>query len=438
MGSFGDLRIGGYEVLSQKYRITQDVLSIFVESDKVLSGSAPDLPIKSRDGDEEDTFCGYASTAAAISDRLDLMGFTPDSVRADFSLLLANVIEEKSRIAETWTDREGDNNLYSQIRARAENEIAFLANLNFEAWLAAAHRIKADNVRWINFDADNRKSIYSRELDQFEAHVLNAHNEDEHPPLGFYCSDLRSLIRAFLLCAAPSDWVVLDCTDMVCAGYFDAADPITEQARAAVTADARRVEKILILTEGCSDTRLLRETLDVLFPHLHDFVSFLDHDQFSIPGGAGNLLNLLRGFAGAGVSNRVVALFDNDAAGSVQIAKAASITLPRNFRVLQLPYFSFGELYPTLGPTGPIETNINGSACSIELYLGRPALLETDGTLMPIQWMGYEKSLARYQGELVDKQAVQRRYLEALRRGHADTSNMKLIFEHIRRAFHSS
>src|SRR5437870_9755415 len=115
MGSFGDLRIGGYDVLSQKYRITQDVLSLFVESDKVQSGSAPDRPIESRDGDEDDTFCGYASTAAAISDRLDLMGFTPDSARADFSLILANEIEGKSRLAEIWSDMEGDDDLHRKI-----------------------------------------------------------------------------------------------------------------------------------------------------------------------------------------------------------------------------------------------------------------------------------------------------------------------------------
>src|SRR6185369_10421603 len=97
-------------------------------------------------------------------------------------------------------------------------------------------------------------------------------------------------------------------------GYFEAADPIVGDARAAAAAEARAVEKILVLTEGSSDTRILRETLDVLFPHVKEFLSFLDYDQFAVAGGAGNLLNLLRGFAGAGVSNRVLALFDNDAA----------------------------------------------------------------------------------------------------------------------------
>jgi hypothetical protein len=204
-----------------------------------------------------------------------------------------------------------------------------------------------------------------------------------------------------------------------------------------ITADARTVEKILVLTEGRSDTKILQATLEALYPHLCEFLSFLDHNSFSVPGGAGNLLNLLRGFAGASVSNRVLALFDNDTAGSVQFAKARATVLPKNFRVLQLPYLSVAERYPTLGPTGLLEMNINASACSIELYLGRPALTEQSGKLTPVQWTGYERSLSRYQGELVDKCAVQERYLDALRQGRADTANMDLVFRQILRAFHT-
>jgi hypothetical protein len=84
-----------------------------------------------------------------------------------------------------------------------------------------------------------------------------------------------------------------------------------------------------------------------------------------------------------------------------------------------------------------METDINGSACSIELYLGRPALTEQSGKLTPVQWTGYEKSLSRYQGELVDKCAVQQRYLDALRQGRADLASMELVFRQILRAFHN-
>ena len=66
-------------------------------------------------------------------------------------------------------------------------------------------------------------------------------------------------------------------------------------------------------------------------------------------------------------------------AGIVQIRKARNMTLPSNFRVLQLPHLAWAEAYPTLGPTGLIDANINGLASSIELYLGKSALTDRSG-----------------------------------------------------------
>ncbi|MGI0134115.1 MAG: hypothetical protein ACREBW_04070, partial [Candidatus Micrarchaeaceae archaeon] len=274
-------------------------------------------------------------------------------------------------------------------------------------------------------------------LDSFEAFILNEKFDDEHPPLGYFCSDLRFLIRAYLLSVAPHDLVVLDNSDMVHAGYFAADDGIVNEARQSIAAEARAVEKLLVLTEGSSDSRILQCTLEVLYPHLLEFVSFLDHGQFSLAGGTGNLMNLLRGLAGAGVSNRAVALFDNDAAGTVQCLKANAMPLPQNFRVTQLPHLQWAERYPTLGPTGLADADINGLACSIELYLGTSALKGNTGGLMPIQWTGIERSLSRYQGELLDKRAVQDRYFELLRAGRADTSDIDGVLRHIFRSFHS-
>jgi len=61
-----------------------------------------------------------------------------------------------------------------------------------------------------------------------------------------------------------------------------------------------------------------------------------------------------------------------------------------------------------------LRTDINGCACSIELYLGEAALTGEDAVLMPVQWKGYESKLKRYQGELLDKKRVEQRYLDAL------------------------
>jgi hypothetical protein len=58
--------------------------------------------------------------------------------------------------------------------------------------------------------------------------------------------------------------------------------------------------------------------------------------------------------------------------------------------------------------------DINGKACSLELYLGPDALTLDDGTLMPVLWTGYERKLRQYQGELSSKVDAQERYLKRL------------------------
>jgi hypothetical protein len=433
VGSFSDLRIAGYSVVSRKYRNDPQVLSIFVEADKVNSRRSPDSPPEG-EPDDDDYFSGYCASAIAITDRLELMGFTEAAAREDFALTLKGEIADT---AELWSDNSHpDDQMFALLLADKDAKLAFLSELSFDEWIGAVGRIRAEHVRWQGYNAETGRQEYSRALDPLEAFILNEKYDDEQPPLGYFCSDLRFLIRAYLLSAKPEDSVVLDNSDMVNACYFAAEDQIVERARTSIAAEARTVEKLLVLTEGSSDSRVLQETLDVRYPHLKEFVSFLDHGQFSVAGGTGNLMNLLRGLAGASVSNRVVALFDNDAAGTVQCLKARTMPLPQNFRVIQLPHLPRAERYPTLGPTGLVETDINGLACSLELYLGATALRDGNAGLMPIQWTGFERSLSKYQGELLDKRAVQDRYFELLRAGRAETSDIDAVFGHILRSFH--
>jgi len=140
-----------------------------------------------------------------------------------------------------------------------------------------------------------------------------------------------------------------------------------------------------------------------MYPHLADMYSFLDYEAFNLGGGTGNLASLVKGLAGVGIGNRVIAVFDNDAAGELQAQEVRKLKLPENFRILTLPHLKVAGRYPTIGPNGALRTDINGCACSIELYLGEAALTGEDAVLMPVQWKGYESKLKRYQGELLDK-----------------------------------
>ncbi len=212
--------------------------------------------------------------------------------------------------------------------------------------------------------------------------------------------------------------------------------PFTLQATYALREDAQSVEKIIILTEGKSDARILGRSLDRLYPHLSHMFSFFDHAAFKSAGGAGELERLARGFAGAGISNRTVVLFDNDTAGVSAAQRLTQAKLPDNFRVLNLPELDLANQYPTLGPTGAALANINGTACGIELYCGPSALKGKDGNLVPIQWTGYDQTMKRYQGEPIDKIGIQERFLDILERSSEPTddeelASIKKVLRHI-------
>lgn len=69
----------------------------------------------------------------------------------------------------------------------------------------------------------------------------------------------------------------------------------------------------------------------------------------------------------------------------------------------------------TLGPTGAQDTDINGRAVSIEWFLN--TRLPERGAPV-VRWTGFNHARGTYQGELVDKQAYTRYFLD-----HADRPN---------------
>jgi hypothetical protein len=172
--------------------------------------------------------------------------------------------------------------------------------------------------------------------------------------------------------------------------------------------------KITLLTEGITDSRVLRASLNEFYPEVRDLYSFMDFEGFKVEGGASPLARLLRGFAGAGLTDRFIAIFDNDAAGHEALASLKSIALPPNIRAITLPDLEFACDYPTVGPTGKVNADINGTAASIETFLGREALTRDD-ELRPVRWSQWNKQAERYQGEIEGKSEVSASYLAAIK-----------------------
>lgn len=193
-----------------------------------------------------------------------------------------------------------------------------------------------------------------------------------------------------------SDIAVLDISDLAEAGWLDYEldDFITVPP--------------IILTEGITDIKTLKKALHVIYPKLESNVRFLD-TSFRPETNAAAVVKMIKSFAAAGINNRILAILDNDAAASEAMTKLPR-NLPNNIKVIQYPELDLMTSYPTIGPQGEINMNINGLAGSIEMYMGKDILTDNDGNLELVQWGGYMKRVKKYQGSLINKDAVGSRF----------------------------
>lgn len=180
-----------------------------------------------------------------------------------------------------------------------------------------------------------------------------------------------------------------------------------------------------------------------MYPEYADLFQFVDFEGFSISGGASMLTQMIKAFAGVRMRQHILALFDNDAAGIAELRKVSKIkTLPPNIKTMLLPDITLAENYPTIGPEGARRMNVNGAASSIELFLGKAALTDDDGSLHEIRWTNWSSQIDCYQGALENKDSISRRFLESIQRPatpdelKAEYPEMDLLLNAIFRAFH--
>lgn len=133
----------------------------------------------------------------------------------------------------------------------------------------------------------------------------------------------------------------------------------------------------------------------------------------------------MKAFSAAGITNRIVVLFDNDTAAREATRALETTSLPPNIAVRHYPDLELLRIYPTLGPGGLASLNVNGLAGSIELYLGEDVLREGQDTLTPVQWKGYSEMLKQYQGEVMRKTKLHAVFHEKVARCRADSDALK-------------
>lgn len=186
--------------------------------------------------------------------------------------------------------------------------------------------------------------------------------------------------------------------------------------------------KILIVTEGSTDSFILKRTLDILYPNISDFFNFIDMKENYPFTGVGSLKNFCNGLSKINIQNNTIVIFDNDTAGIETYNAIKNIKKPTNLFFCHLPDNKNFELFKTVGPFGNQINNINGKAVSIECFLD---LTSVDGEPI-VRWKNYNERMQEYQGALENKDRYTVKFKSAnLLDGSYDCSKLKYLIDYI-------
>jgi hypothetical protein len=431
MGTYTDLSVAGYPLISSKSAVVPEVMTVFRETDRHVftrRASEPDPLVRTEAQDpndqETETVIEYSCETGKVIDRLNVMGFTLRRVREEFDVGRKAELEKYA----SWAEEDSDSQWYAE-------DWSILKGLTLDAYATAFAGVIAGGLMPVPFD-DHKKEG----LDPVTKYILG--ETDEHF-LGFLGTDVRLLLRLACDVVPVNSRVVQDITGLVYNGYYGEDEPVCENAIRTLIAGHPENSPRIILTEGSTDAAILKQALAILYPHLSAYYSFLDFDSSRSPGGAGHLVSLVKAFSAAGITNRIIALFDNDTAARDATRALDTISLPSNIAVRHYPDLELLRTYPTLGPGGLTSLDVNGLAASIELYLGEDVLREGPDTLTPVQWKGYNETLKQYQGEVMRKTKLHATYYEKIAHCRADPdvinaadwSGLSAILREIFRAF---
>ena len=184
--------------------------------------------------------------------------------------------------------------------------------------------------------------------------------------------------------------------------------------------------KILIVTEGSTDTIIIQKCIDLLYNDISDFFDYIDMEKNYPFTGTGNLKNFIKGLAKINILNNILVILDNDTAGYSVYKDIDKIVLPKNLKVITLPNHIDFDNFKCKGPQGDSYENINRKAVSIECFLDY-SLINED---VYVRWTGFDKNLVQYQGNIEPKDLLIKSFHKYSNREY-NYDKMKYLIDYI-------
>lgn len=407
MGTEIHLKVGGMSIDWSKNNAGTDHRSLFQEGDRarLASEEADDEPHATHPEDD-----ALVRTLARILPRLDLMGWTLDAARAEYNAL----VDDQSEDAEDIGRNTCGVMTFDEFCAFAGRYR--LADLD-DTYIDHSH--ERDSIIKARFRADEAEmgrlpmsygSWHWSEKSYFASRVVLLSPYSMLQVFGRSESNLNAD-------------VVWEYGPLVDAGWASVLD---------FAAGASRPQKILVATEGTTDSSILKRAFSKLRPDIADFFRFVDVNERHPFWGTGNLVKFAEGLVRIDIQNNVLFILDNDAEGVDALKRLKDLQMPPNMRAILLPDHEAFRNFPAIGPEGTRDSDINGRAAAIECYLD--LRLPNYGPPV-VRWSNYKKDIDAWQGALEYKETYMRHFLEqtpeTLRNGGYDTAKLDWVLDAI-------
>ena len=323
---------------------------------------------------------GYSRELRLVKPRLDLLGYTLENTRIIYDDMYNKYIDYMDAFDDRFLTFDEFFNIFTKI------DLSRVSTLTeYDDW---------------EFGEFAEKCIFEDEEIQklLEKYISRRAGE-------FYENlPARLLIR--VLCENPTaqdlplQWYVFDHMESGWSTAEDLAPKLEDN------------NKILIVTEGKTDTFILQTAINTFFPSISDFFYFIDmQDNYPFTG-TGNLYNFASGLTKIKIQNKTIIIFDNDEEGIFSYRKCLKRLDPiPTLKIYHLPDMDEFKAFLTVGPTGEVYENINGKAVSIECFLD----LSFGFDRAPkVRWTVYNEKSNQYQGALIGKDDYTRVFKKSL------------------------
>lgn len=414
------LTVGDITLTYETMQMVMDHGALFQEDDRVrrrhpyidyeFHEQHPELDL----AQSETCFC---RKLGSMVPRLDLLGHSLSAAKADYERQCLREREEHVGGGDSSEEAEAEHLTFEEfvefVRAHAVNELSDEFDADYEAAIAQAQgRIAGDPVIPLLPKGDSFRD-------------RGGYSQRSH--FGALITFMHPYNTLRVLAENPANLnldVVWDYGKFVDAGWakYEYFVP-----------GVRRTQTFMIATEGSTDANILRRAFSLLRPEIEDFFTFIDVKGGHPFSGTSSLSKFAEGLVKIDVQNLVIILFDNDAEGCDAFRGLLKrCTFPPNMSAMVLPDIDSLRDFPAQGPSGVVNTNINGCAASIECYLdlrlkGRPAA--------KVRWTNYKESLDVYQGSLEFKDSYTKAFLKTkpkdIAAGAYDASKLQVVLTEI-------